>query len=47
MLLVLRELLCGSRQFNEIHRGVPKIPSSSEPAWTLGVAWISYPFSAY
>jgi DNA-binding HxlR family transcriptional regulator len=25
MLLVLRELLCGSRQFNEIHRGVPKM----------------------
>ncbi|NBC47384.1 MAG: transcriptional regulator [Gammaproteobacteria bacterium] len=25
MLLVLRELLCGSRQFNDIHRGVPKM----------------------
>jgi len=25
MLLVIRELLCGSRQFNDIHRGVPKM----------------------
>jgi DNA-binding HxlR family transcriptional regulator len=25
MLLVLRELLCGSHQFNDIHRGVPKM----------------------
>jgi DNA-binding HxlR family transcriptional regulator len=26
--LVLRELLCGSRRFNELHRGVPRISSS-------------------
>lgn len=25
MLLVLRELLCGSHQFNDIHRGVPRM----------------------
>ncbi len=26
--LVLRELLCGSRRFNDLHRGVPRISSS-------------------
>ena len=26
--LVLRELLCGSRRFNDLHRGVPRMSSS-------------------
>ena len=27
-LLIVRELLCGSRRFNDLHRGVPRMSSS-------------------
>ena len=37
-LLVVRELLCGSRRFNDIRRGIPRI-SRTDSVGTVAGAW--------